>query len=518
VILSLAPDLSLAQVADEAETRFPFLIENRGSEWIWGIQLALEEAGITSCLEIVGEKQVSIPRLGPGEAVTRAFTIRVKKKGNAQGTLQYNCAFGRETLSSPEFQMLRGDEKLRLPSQRKRIRNPYHPDRPLRYPQDFKNFDNLSSTQTVNRLGKILSDNQGALINFYGLRRTGKTSVLYRLEQKLNKNKYFPVQIDCFDLRVIQEKWTEERFLYFIAKRIRYVVQDRLEDEAEIPVWPAEVADAKEAFKTFIKRIYKILGEDKKLVLMLDNADLLGESPFDTFALQALYDLYMMTYSEIESSFFLIVVTERAIGEEVWASYANQKPSSEKVASPDKEDKLSPYVERLELLALDQRDLTHLVALVPELQYSGLALEYLWRVTGGYPSLLQAICYYIVRDRLEAKKSNVTLPVVQRVAQWLIYNHDVQSYYNYLKLGFTGAEWDFLVALTFEKNVTFDPATMRFEVKQWDEILKSLASKQVIEQLPRGTEAKWWKLRVGFFKLWIETSPRTPNDQQPMAS
>ncbi|MBC8263527.1 MAG: hypothetical protein H8E47_05320 [Anaerolineales bacterium] len=301
----------------------------------------------------------------------------------------------------------------------------------------------------------------------------GKEASIAR--DKTPKFEYVPVYIDCFSLRA-QEQWNEEGVLHFIANVIRYEVQDRF--PMANPIWPTD-ADPVSAFRQFIKAAYEGIGHDKRLVVMLDEADLLGEPPFDTFALQLLLDLQNLSRSTVPG-FSLILATERAIGD-VWAEFTEPKEREEGKPPKRVEDELELFPVPIRLLALKEEEVEEIVRKVPELQYSDLALKYLWRVTGGYSSLVQAIGYYVVKDRLARRRAAVTLPVVQRVVGDFIRDKDAHSYINYLERGFTPSEWALLEDLVWGRCGKIDVSSMRIEVKEQEEArlrgdLLSLAS------------------------------------------
>ena len=532
VVLSLAPEVSFSRIDSqaEAETRYPFLIENLGDEPIWNLSLRIEP-GPGKYL-VRNKEPFNYPHpLLPGECIIHCFDLIVSESTTATAVLEYECPVLCGPFTLP-FQVLRGDEGLRAKGA---VRNPYLPDRPLRYSQELKDFENIPSrlrASTDIRTTLVDRGGEGLWISLYGLRRIGKTSLLYRLENELPdlgkealptgdktpKLEYVPVYIDCFSLRA-QEQWDEEGVLRFIADVIRYEVQDRVPMANSI--WPTD-ANPVLAFQQFIRAAYEDMGHDKRLVIMLDEADLLGEPPFDTFALQLLFDLQNLTRSTVPG-FSLILATERAMGD-VWADFA--EPEEQQEGSPPKRagDKLFPVGMRLPLLALEEEEVKELANKVPELQYSDLALKYLWRVTGGYPSLVQAICYYIVKDRLARQKSAVTLPVVRRIVDNFIRNKDAHPYINYLELGFTPSEWELLEGLVWGRYGRVDASSMWIQVKEQEEAqrrddLFSLAKKEVIEEptlMGEQGEIGWRKLRVGFFKLWIEaTRGRKRRKKQP---
>jgi hypothetical protein len=471
------------------------------------------------------EESFTSTYLLPGEYITCHFELVVSESTEATAILEYKYAFRPESVRLP-FRVLRGDERLRID---RPVRNPYLPDRPLRYSRELEDFGSISSrlraldeikAELVNRRG------EGLWINLYGLRRIGKTSLLYHLEKDLpdlgkktspTGNEapteddevtlgFVPVYIDCFSLRA-REQWNEEGVLRFIANVIRYEVQDRF--PIANPIWPTDL-DPVPAFHQFIRTVYEGIGRDKRLVVMLDEADLLGEPPFNAFALQLLFDLQNLTRSTVPG-FSLIPATERAIGD-VWADFAESQEQQEGNPPKRARDKLFAVDMRLPLLALEQDEVKEIASKVPELHYSGLALGYLWRVTGGYPSLVQVICYYIVKDRLARRKSAVTLPVVRKIVDEFVRNKDAHPYINYLELGFTPSEWTLLEDLVWGRCGKIDASSMRVEVKEQEEArlrgdLLSLAKKEVIEEsatMAEKGEIGWRKLRVGFFKLWIE--------------
>jgi len=510
LVLSLAPDISFSSEEYEVETDLPFLIENRGDDLVWKLQFHIESAPHEE-YEIQGNNRFEYNRLYPKEYATPITRLRVSKSTQVRVVLKYDCPFGGNIELLREYRVLKGDERL----QGKRLLNPYIPERPLRYAREIKNFgDLLSRRQILEQIVSTLLDRkgEGVWINLYGLRRIGKTSLLYQLQNELpnlhkvhrdiGKLRLVPVYINCLDLDANKD-WNKKGVCHFIARNVRYVLQERLK---ELPIFLIEsTEEPKQIFRKFLKDIYK-QAPNIRLVIMLDDAHVLNDSPFKSFAPQLLFDLQDLA-SMKGTGFCLILVTEREI-DKIWPQFT--KPSESKPGGL--EERLLSVNKRFLLPSMSEEEVKS-VAKKAQLDYSDLALEYLWRVTGGYPSLVQAICYHLVEDRRAKGKRAVTMPVVRETIDSFIRNKDTYKYLEYLGKGFTPSEWKLLADIVWGYyGKKLDASTMRIEVDTLTdserEDLFSLATKGVIEEAPFGEQGQigWRRLRVGFFKLWIEAN------------
>lgn len=505
VRMDLAPPVAFAEMTGDVETVYPLLVENLGREPVTHLHLRVEP----SPQYRLQDYDFEIDQLYSGQSqMLELHRTAVFESTTVTVGLTYKSPYGKgeKKLS---FWVLKGDKVL---PQDRLLRNPYLPDGPLASSRDWDLFGDFPSRSAI--LDKIMAQIQsrsekGAWINLYGLRRTGKTSLLLQLEQKLNALPkegtvngdtsaliYVPVYIDLFDLDPA-ESWDEKRVLVVIANAILFELQER---EMDFPSMGLTVSDeglTRDDFWQFVREVYRQAGEQVRLVIMLDEADLLAESPFAEFATQLLYALQSSTY-RVSPGLYFVLATERAIGE-LWGEFGELG---------QKRDGLCPLTIRLPLLSRDE--VIHIAGIVDELEYSELAQEYLWRITGGYPSLVQVICYEIVNERASPghkRSAAVTWPVVHRVVDELIRNEDTHHYFNYLQLGFTESEWNSLGELVSGGSI--DPSTMRIRMekeREFQEPFTALETKEIIvsSATREGGGIGWRKLRVGFFKLWLE--------------
>lgn len=143
------------------------------------------------------------------------------------------------------------------------------------------------------------------------------------------------------------------------------------------------------------------------------------------------------------------------------------------------------------------------------LEYTDQALAYLWRTSGGYPSLVQLICYQVFEDwkkpgtQGQNQEKTITLARVRSALSNLLANTDVNQFFRYIyRYSFTKEEREILSKVVQSADRTtlkIDPEGVK------KHLLDALETKQVIER--RAENGDDWYLRIGFFKLWIELWP-----------
>ncbi|MBD3375418.1 VWA domain-containing protein, partial [candidate division KSB1 bacterium] len=302
--------------------------------------------------------------------------------------------------------------------------NPYVvEDRPLRKDEPFVGKQHQEIAKVIrNRI----QEGQGDVFNLLGIRRLGKTSLVYRLldDAETGDVQCDPIYISSLIFDREERPWSGKDFIFELACLIYRHFRnagipvdmhwDRTfgkggRTKVDEPLMPLkEDVDpglVKRAFTEFVRLVLRSMG-DKRLVVIFDEADIFGErlrrreEPiFPATEFRYISEvLRSLAYGPgVEpDGFFVIFVSDIVLG--LWEDIG-----------------VSPQSLRLEMF--DRRDVQDLVSWgdIP-LKYTALAEEYLWRVTGGHPALTQLICAQVIScwSKLSARPGEISLALVYR--------------------------------------------------------------------------------------------------------
>ena len=331
---------------------------------------------------------------------------------------------------------------------------------------------------------------QGTLIYLRGLRRAGKTSLVLQLRERLMEKPFIFVYIDCelLERQAARAKkqtgaeWQETDLMREVASIVAATAGiDPFEDNPENDTVGADTSEGKltEAQHRFSAFMKAVKGSDwrkeetlttarqsferflqaieKRIILVFDEADYFGIRDFSSFARSFLIFLKNLTLGGI-SSIFVYELSNKfwnepslPLGEVVRVElldFEDMKCLAEsKLITSDlltEFEKAHPNPEERER-AFDD---------LPNLILTPLAMSYLWYVTGGYPFLTQLICYHLVQNEIADSTAEhrsfskiIEIGDVKRAVQQIILSEDNRQQLDYLSLGFSQEEKQFLVGL-----------------------------------------------------------------------
>ncbi len=504
-----------------AETCFALVVSNEGEGFAFNIHIKLS----TEYGEIGKE---DILKLEPNsEHVTKIFNVTHLQTIEIIVELDWEDINGKKRNDKErKGYKISGLEKLPEQDQPdpKKLGNKYvAADRPLRKGEPYVGTERTNLLKTIKNQ---ISKGQGDVFNLWGGRRMGKTSLIYRLLDDLRDQPNSEEQTPCVPVYINaisfirQDPWMAKDFLTLVAEMIisqleieGYETQnakktlsnqnDYHQDGTSISsensaltlpeqVKPNNLPVIKD-FQDFINGVLPALG-GKNLLLIFDDADVFGEKIHLT-------ENYLVVRNEFvhkvwavfkalavqpeqgsKGAFFVMFATDRALGN-LWAEVINSSPLSK----------------RLELLVRD--DVNKLLAWSKPLEYSPLAAEYFWYVTGGHPALGQLICAFIIEMWLESEEKPAIIPLglVQAVVKSLVENADLKAYFNYIyQYSFSQSARETLNQIVQEKRI--DEKTLQISI---DELPKAILNDLKTSQMIRENNGKYY-LRIGFFKIWLE--------------
>ncbi|UCH94165.1 MAG: AAA-like domain-containing protein [Candidatus Aminicenantes bacterium] len=339
------------------------------------------------------------------------------------------------------------------------IRNPYIVGSPLR--GDTSLYFGRDDVYKFIDKNIMVSDGHQTIV-CHGLRRTGKTSMLYRIEdQGFTDKRLVPVNID------MQGIDDEKDFYYILSSAI-------IEKLSLHDVSPAKNFSQ---FKQFLKSITPELGE-KIMVIMVDEFEELQMRVEDGRISRTIFSNIRHLMQHENKLIFLFCGTQKfeEMSADYWSIFFNT----------------ALY---LRISYLKREDAVRLIKepVKGQLTYDDQAVEQILNMTGGQPYLTQLICRTLVNNLNENKKKNDALieDVDDAVKQIISGGTDYFSQYIWYESSIL--ERMILSAVAEElthKQLNFigldaiydkiQPLTGKFSKKQVVETLDKLVSKEIL--------------------------------------
>ena len=246
---------------------------------------------------------------------------------------------------------------------------------------------------------------QNNVIVLHGQRRTGKTSILYRLKKVL-ADTHICVLVD---MQGKAARGTLD-FLYSLADDIVYALDDH---DIAVTLPPrSDFAESPEfVFRSrFLRSVSEACrvganGQPKHLLLMFDEFEELQKRVQDGKLEPEIFPFLRNLMQHEESVDFVFAGTHKLeeLGAEYWSILFN-------IASYKKITFLTPDDAR--------RLITEPVA--PHLEYDPLAIERITAVSGGHPYFTQVICHELVAYHNETQRSYITANEVEDVLDRIV--------------------------------------------------------------------------------------------------
>jgi hypothetical protein len=389
-------------------------------------------------------------------------------------------------------------------------RNPFRPDLPLTPLTDEGDWTPLMKGERELLAAEILTDpllDGGRIYVIRGVRRSGKTSLLLGLRERMNMEgaKFLPVYIDISLWHpTLQEKVASidvEGLLYELAdsavrKAMLFLSEEEEETAREIDELLARTKNMKlepSSFGTLMDKLEASTG--RKVVFLLDELDWwIKQEPFKGDAQTLLARL--AGFSRTGNCGIILAHDWTTRG---WdARYRD-------------DDKLLPIPKRIKFL--DKDSFGSLIRSIPR-QVTAVASEFLWRFTGGWPGLAQLICFEL-SETLERGDLIVDEWLAKDVAEKTLASKDWQPFLNSLMASFSETEMAFLSWATENRliglrsmafqGLTYTPghnfklalndSSLNLSESDLNDAIRTLIDKQILELSGQNEVA----LRVGAF-------------------
>jgi ABC-type branched-subunit amino acid transport system substrate-binding protein len=271
--------------------------------------------------------------------------------------------------------------------------NPYNIGNPIVNPQAFFGRQSLFEFIQDNLVQKT------PVILLYGQRRIGKSSILTQIPHRINDPQFVFVNFDC--QRFVPDRNARlkvHEVLNFLARAILETIGD--EDSTAISSCMGRIAEDINIFhRQFLREVYAQLG-DRKLVLLLDEFDVVGEADTDTesgnIAFFQLINQWSLTSGE---QLFVVPV----VGQHI-----RQLPKLLELRGG------LPYKE-IALLDPDSAERLIIRPAQGALTYTQESINTIYSLSAGHPYFTQVICYALFQLALEEGEPHITPLKVENI-------------------------------------------------------------------------------------------------------
>lgn len=365
------------------------------------------------------------------------------------------------------------------------IHNPYIVGNPIRgRKMFFGRQDDFAYIKT-----KITGEKEGGLIVLCGARRSGKTSILFQIQDGRLGKGFLPVLVDMQSMSIR----SDEDFLKKIADAI---TSSRFgPDISDVEAFSVEeAADPYEAFERFITMLSDKLG-DKKLVLTFDEYELL-ETHFDNNKLSV--QVLRLLRALIEHKKLFVVFT-----------------GSDKLEARNKKywDILAMGLNR-RISFLTPKDTLALIRepLEGVIEYDEGVPEAMAELTAGQPFYTQVLCQTIVDHLNDRQKYDVTEEDLERVVDEVIVNPLPQMIFHWKTLPvleklclsviaeMNRSDLAPVSAVQIAEFMQRENLGYRYDFNALKKTLENLFTGQLLD---KSADEDTYKFKMGLWRLWI---------------
>jgi len=408
--------------------------------------------------------------------------------------------------------------------------NPYIHDFPLASAEDWNELMKGHQRDLVNEIIKTLDKkrDRGYVYFIRGLKRIGKSSVLYQLRRQLKENaSHIPVYVDFYLWRHNVQNHTKDKIIS--GQELFYELAVAAAKEVNSP---KEIKDENKSANTFLESLrdyqeelkvlsmkyyefseflkYLSQGSEKHVVFLFDELDSwLKVKEFAEDAKNLLQHIISLAKTGACSAIFTYEwanehLINRFVDEKVLQT--NCKPAK--------------FLEKNEIIELFN---------LSRLPCTEMALEFVWRFTGGWPGLVQVLFHRLFEELKPYgdRKILVDVGMMKDVANNILTSSDHRAFIKFLLRGFDRIETEVLGLLIQTKAIQAQSTQIKniqrlrdksFKIDKWllersdisdheaSGAFERLLAKQIIEPIfneekmkdHTGREYEFFRLRVGF--------------------
>jgi len=437
---------------------------------------------------IVGGGEQTVDILGPGESRELEFWLVPESPRRLRLTweLTFDDAVdrGRRVEFADAMELVQ--ERAERPF-RRIFPIPYVTGTPLRSGEMFVGRQDVFEFVREHLLGTY----QNNVIVLHGQRRTGKTSILYRLQEVL-ADTHIAILID---MQGMAARGTAD-FLYALSDDIAYYLENH-----DILVDLPERSEYEESpeFTFRAKFLRSVIGrlDDRNLLLMFDEFEELQKRVEDGRLDAGIFPFLRNLMQHEPRLDFLFSGTHKLeeLGAEYWSILFN-------IAAYKHITFLSPDEVR--------RLATEPVAPYG-MEYDPLALERIIQVTAGHPYFTQVVCHEMVAYHNETRRNYLTVTCVDNVLERIVERGE--AHFKYIWAGATPEERQVMLALTDllpDPESAATPSQIADELSRKgydlpeDDLKRALASLQAQDILTRtAPRSNLYRFKIDLIRRWI---------------
>jgi hypothetical protein len=364
---------------------------------------------------------------------------------------------------------------------------PYVTGTPLRSGEMFVGRQDVFEFVQEHLLGAY----QNNVIVLHGQRRTGKTSVLYRLRDVL-ADTHFAVLVD---MQGKAARGTAD-FLYAISDDIAYTLEN-YGISADLPERSEYESAPEFAFRSrFLRSVVGAL-DSRNLLLMFDEFEELQKRVEDGKLEPEIFPFLRNLMQHEPRLDFVFSGTHKLeqLGAEYWSILFN----------------IATY-KRITFLDADEvhRLVTEPVAPYG-MEYDPLAVERIRRVTAGHPYFTQVVCHEMVAYHNEVERNYITVTCVDHVLEQIIERG--AAHFKYIWAGATPDEQRVMLALADllpDAESTTTPAQLMEELACQGFQLSEAALTQALALLQAkdilvhsGPQSSLYRFKIDLIRRWV---------------
>jgi AAA domain len=461
------------------------IVSNRGLNVAQNVRLRVADGEGYQVVE-GADQQVEI--LGPQES--RELEFWLVPAGSRRLRLAWRLTYddavdiGREVEFADALELVQ--EEVDRPFQRI-FPIPYVTGTPLRSSEMFVGRQDVFDFVHEHLLGTY----QNNVIVLHGQRRTGKTSILYRL-QDLLADTHMAVLVD------MQGKAARGAadFLYALSDDIVYALENH---HISVDLPPrADYEEAPEfAFRSrFLRSVVEAL-DSRNLLLMFDEFEELQKRVEDGRLEAEIFPFLRNLMQHEPRVDFLFSGTHKLeeLGAEYWSILFN----------------IAAYKRITFLTPEEVRRLVAEPVAPYGLEYDPLAVERIIQVTAGHPYFAQVVCHEMVAYHNETERSYLTVTCVDQVLERIVERGE--AHFKYLWAGAAPDEQRVMLALADllpDVDAASTPAQIAEELGRKgydlseDALARALAHLQAKDIVARsGPQSSLYRFKIDLIRRWI---------------
>ena len=376
---------------------------------------------------------------------------------------------------------------------RKMYTNPYIAGNPIRSREMF-----FGRKDVFDFIRGKLSAKKDITIVLYGERRTGKTSVLYQIENGELGTEFIPVYTDIQEMA----KVNEPEFFIKITERIteslmkNEIVDLKSSSYSEVSELIKEYRSKSNTYQVFNKFLDKIsdLLQEKYLILMFDEYEIL-EKKIEEGHLSPDLIHYLRSQIQSREKFSFIFAGSKKLeelGGKHWSLMFNAA-TYKKISFLNREDALN-------LMTIPVRNRIH---------YDDEAIDRILRLTACHPYFLQFFLQNLVDHLNDSKKNTVTAKEVNYIVTYLLDNPSPHMIYIWqdstdeqklvlsVLSGTIESEKEYIPVEEIKQKLTGSKAS---DVDSIKKALNELYQKEILD-----CRENSYNFRIDLLKYWIKT-------------